>query len=299
LEQAGQYLVSQEYFMKLHPLPQQTLVCGRHTLDLSQPQVMGILNVTPDSFSDGGQFNQLDAALRKAESMLNDGATILDIGGESTRPNATAVSLSEELDRVIPLVDAVSRRFGVVISIDTSTPEVFAAAAQVGATIWNDVRALTRPKALEVAAKLDLPVVLMHMRGEPATMNDLAVYDDVIGEVKNELQQRVEAALTAGIRRENIILDMGFGFAKNTAQSLILINELWQLNDLGFPLLMGISRKRVLGEILGGAAIDERLYAGLSAALLGVQQGVSIIRTHDVRATVEMLKVFNQLPANE
>ena len=299
MEQAGQYLVSQEYFMKLHPLPQQTLVCGRHTLDLSQPQVMGILNVTPDSFSDGGQFNQLDAALRKAESMLNDGATILDIGGESTRPNATAVSLSEELDRVIPLVDAVSRRFGVVISIDTSTPEVFAAAAQVGATIWNDVRALTRPKALEVAAKLDLPVVLMHMRGEPATMNDLAVYDDVIGEVKNELQQRVEAALTAGIRRENIILDMGFGFAKNTAQSLILINELWQLNDLGFPLLMGISRKRVLGEILGGAAIDERLYAGLSAALLGVQQGVSIIRTHDVRATVEMLKVFNQLPANE
>jgi len=281
--------------MKLHTLPQQTLVCGRHTLDLAQPHVMGILNVTPDSFSDGGRFNHLDAALRQAESMLQDGASILDIGGESTRPNAQAVSVQEELDRVIPLVEALNSRFDAVLSIDTSTPEVFTAAAHAGATIWNDVRALTRPNALEVAAKLDLPVVLMHMRGEPATMNDLAVYDDVIREVKNELQQRVDAALMVGIRRENIILDMGFGFAKNTPQSLTLLNELWQLNDLGFPLLMGISRKRVLGEILGGAAVDKRLYAGLSAALLGVQQGVSIIRTHDVRATVEMLAVYTQV----
>ena len=281
--------------MKLHALPQQTLVCGRHTLDLAQPHVMGILNVTPDSFSDGGRFNHLDAALRQAESMLKDGASILDIGGESTRPNAQAVSLQEELDRVIPLVEALNSRFNTVISIDTSTPEVFTMAAQAGAAIWNDVRALTRPNALEVAAKLDLPVVLMHMRGEPATMNDLAVYDDVIREVKSELGLRLNAALAAGIRRENIILDMGFGFAKNTAQSLTLLNELWQLNDLGFPLLMGISRKRVLGEILGGAAVSERLYAGLSAALLGVQQGVSIIRTHDVRATVEMLTVYTQV----
>lgn len=281
--------------MKLHSLPQQTLVCGRHILDLSQPHVMGILNVTPDSFSDGGRFNHLDAALRQTESMLQDGASILDIGGESTRPNAQAVSLQEELDRILPLVEALNSRFNTVISIDTSTPEVFAAAAQAGATIWNDVRALTRPNALEVAAKLDLPVVLMHMRGEPATMNDLAVYDDVTREVKNELQQRVDAALAVGIRRENIILDMGFGFAKNTAQSLTLLNELWRLNDLGFPLLMGISRKRLLGEILGGAAVNKRLYAGLSAALLGVQQGVSIIRTHDVRATVEMLAVYTQV----
>ncbi|MDE2420960.1 MAG: dihydropteroate synthase [Gammaproteobacteria bacterium] len=281
--------------MKLHALPQQTLVCGRHTLDLAQPHVMGILNVTPDSFSDGGRFNHLDVALRQAESMLKNGASILDIGGESTRPNAQAVSLQEELDRVIPLVEAINSRFDVVISIDTSTPEVFTVAAQAGATIWNDVRALTRPNALEVAAKLDLPVVLMHMRGEPATMNDLAVYDDVMCEVQDELILRVDAALAAGIRRENIILDMGFGFAKNTAQSLTLLNELWRLNDLGFPLLMGISRKRVLGEILGGAAVDERLYAGLSAALLGVQQGVSIIRTHDVKATVEMLMVYTQV----
>jgi dihydropteroate synthase len=281
--------------MKLHALPKQTLVCGHQSLDLSRPQVMGILNVTPDSFSDGGRFNHLDAALRQAERMLNEGAAILDVGGESTRPDAKAVSLTEELDRVLPLVDALSGRFDTVISIDTSTPEVFAHAAQVGATIWNDVRALTRPNALAVAAQLDLPVVLMHMRGEPATMNDLAIYQNVIQEVKSELTVRLDAALAAGIRRENIILDMGFGFAKNTAHSLTLLDELWQLNDLGFPLLMGISRKRVLGEVLGGATVDERLYAGLSAAMLGVQQGVSIIRTHDVRATVEMLTVYSQV----
>ncbi|GAC1371440.1 MAG: dihydropteroate synthase [Aquirhabdus sp.] len=283
--------------MKLHPLPKQTLVCGNKTLDLSRPQVMGILNVTPDSFSDGGRFTDLNAALKQAKGMIADGASILDIGGESTRPDAKPVSMQEELDRVIPLVEAVSQRFDTIMSIDTSTPEVFQAAAQAGAHIWNDVRALTRPNALEVAAQLDLPVVLMHMRGEPATMNDLAIYVDVTREVQQELKVRLDAALAAGIRRENIILDMGFGFAKNTAQSLQLLDELWQLHELGFPLLMGISRKRVLGEVLGGAAVHERIYAGLAAALLGVQQGVSIVRTHDVRATVEMLALFNLLPS--
>lgn len=285
--------------MKLHPLPKQTLVCGNKTLDLSHPQVMGILNVTPDSFSDGGRFTDLNAALKQAESMLADGASILDIGGESTRPDAKPVSLQEELDRVIPLVEALSQRFDTILSIDTSTPEVFKAAAQAGAHIWNDVRALTRPNALSVAAELDLPVVLMHMRGEPATMNDLAIYDDVTREVRQELKARLDAALAVGIRRENIMLDMGFGFAKNTAQSLKLLDELWQLRELGFPLLMGISRKRVLGEILGGAAVHDRINAGLAAALLGVQQGVSIVRTHDVRATVEMLALFNQLPKQQ
>lgn len=284
--------------MKLHPLPKQTLVCGNKSLDLSRPQVMGILNATPDSFSDGGRFTHLDDALKHAEQMLNEGATILDIGGESTRPDAKTVSVQEELDRVVPLVEALSQRFDAILSIDTSTPEVFASAAQVGATIWNDVRALTRPNALVVAAKLDLPVVLMHMRGEPATMNNLAVYDDVTSEVQSELIARINTALDAGIRRENIILDMGFGFAKNTTQSLQLLDELWQLNELGFPLLMGISRKRVLGEVLGDAPVHDRLYAGLSAALLGVQQGISIIRTHDVRATAEMLAIFNRLPSN-
>ena len=282
--------------MKLHPLPNQTLVCGHKTLDLSRPQVMGILNVTPDSFSDGGRFTDLNVAITQAQRMLADGASILDIGGESTRPDAKAVSLQEELDRVIPLVEALNQRFDTVLSIDTSAPEVFQAAAQAGATMWNDVRALTRTNALEVAAQLDLPVVLMHMRGEPTTMNDLAIYDDVTREVQQELNIRLEAALLAGIRRENIILDMGFGFAKNTAQNLQLLDELWQLHTLGFPLLMGISRKRVLGEILGGAAVHERIHAGLAAALLAVQQGVSIVRTHDVRATVETLALLNQLP---
>ncbi len=285
--------------MKLHSLPNQTLVCGNKTLDLSHPQVMGILNVTPDSFSDGGRFTNLNAALTQAESMIADGASILDIGGESTRPDAKPVSLQEELDRVIPLVEALSQRFDTVLSIDTSTPEVFKAAAQAGAHIWNDVRALTRPNALHVAAQLDLPVVLMHMRGEPATMNDMAIYDDVTREVQLELKARLDAALAAGIRRENIILDMGFGFAKNTAQSLQLLDELWQLHSLGFPLLMGISRKRVLGEILGGVAVHERINAGLAAALLAVQQGVSIVRTHDVRATVEMLALLSRLPSQQ
>ncbi len=278
--------------MQLHPLPHRYLHCGHQTLDLGRPQVMGILNVTPDSFSDGGLYDHLDAALKRAESMLNEGATILDIGGESTQPNAQAVSLQQELDRVIPLVEALRQRFDTILSVDTSTPEVFARAAQEGATIWNDVRALTLPNALTVAAQLDLPVVLMHMRGEPATMNDLAIYDDVTGSVQVELKLRIDAALAAGIRRENIVLDMGFGFAKNIEQNIQLLDELWRLNELGFPLMMGISRKRVLGQILGGAGVDDRLFAGLAAALLGVQQGVSIIRTHDVKATVDMLAVY-------
>ena len=281
--------------MQLHSLPQRHLECGQKKLDLARPQVMGILNVTPDSFSDGGRFNQLDAALKRAECMIYEGATILDIGGESTRPHAQAVSVQQELDRVIPLIEALSQRFDSILSVDTSSPDVFACAARAGATIWNDVRALTRPNALTVAAQLDLPVVLMHMRGEPTTMGDLAIYDDVTVEVQTELKIRIDAALGAGIRRENIILDMGFGFAKDPAQNIQFLDELWQLNALGFPLLMGISRKRVLGEILGGAAVNDRLYAGLAAALLGVQQGVSIIRTHDVHPTVDMLAVYSSV----
>ncbi len=282
--------------MKLHPLPKRVLHCGPHELDLSRPHVMGILNVTPDSFSDGGRFNRLDSALRHAELMLAEGAKIIDVGGESTRPNATVVSVQEELDRVIPLVEALVQGFDPIISIDTSCPEVFSAAAEAGATIWNDVRALSRPNALETAARLKLPVILMHMRGEPDTMNDLAVYHDVSREIHTELSFRIEEAFAAGIMADKIIIDMGFGFAKNTPQSVQLLDEIWKLNSLELPMLMGISRKRVLGEILGGAAVDGRLYAGLGAALLGVQQGVSIIRTHDVRATVEMLAVFNRLP---
>ncbi|WP_017402467.1 dihydropteroate synthase, partial [Acinetobacter sp. TG19627] len=195
--------------MQLMPLSQCQLQCGRFSLDLSQPQVMGILNVTPDSFSDGGQHHQKDQAIQHALQMMQDGASIIDIGGESTRPNASAVALEEEIRRVIPVVEALSK-YDVIISIDTSQPEVMRAAVQAGAHIWNDVRALTRPQALETAAELNIPVVLMHMRGEPTNMNQLDQYQDVTEEVIYELQQRLDQAIAVGVRKENIIIDPGF-----------------------------------------------------------------------------------------
>jgi len=279
-------------------LPPKNLHCGRHRLDLAVPQVMGILNVTPDSFSDGGRFLQVDAALRQAEQMLRDGASILDIGGESTRPNATPVGLQEELDRVLPVVEAIAQRLDVVISVDTSTPQVFEQAAILGATIWNDVRALTRPDALATAARLGLPVVLMHNRGEPDQMNDLACYQDVVAEVLQELAERVDAALAAGVRRDNIVLDVGFGFAKTAAQNLTLLKHLSDFTVLGYPILAGISRKRVLGQVLADAQgqprpVHERVDAGVAAALYAAQQGASIIRTHDVRPTVDALRLWH------
>lgn len=278
--------------MQLHALPQRTLSVGGRCLDLSRPQVMGILNVTPDSFSDGGQHQQLDAALYSAEKMLREGATILDIGGESTRPNAQAVSLSEECGRVLPVVAAIAERFDVVLSIDTSTPSLFAQAAAITPCIWNDVRALTRLDALVTAARCGLPVILMHMRGEPSTMNDLAHYDQVVDNVLAELKMRVDAALAAGIAAHNIVLDVGFGFAKNTTHNLQLLRDLAQFHDLGLPLLVGISRKRVLGEVLGGAPVDQRVAAGVAAALLAVQQGACMVRTHDVKPTVDALTLW-------
>lgn len=281
-----------------HALPAKNLRCGRHVLDMAVPQVMGILNVTPDSFSDGGRFQSLDAALRQAEQMLCEGASILDIGGESTRPNATPVGLQEELDRVLPVVEAIAQRLDVVISVDTSTPQLFEQAAGLGATIWNDVRALTRPNALATAARLGLPVVLMHNRGEPDQMNDLACYQDVVPEVIAELTEWIDAALLAGVRRDNIVLDVGFGFAKTAAQNLTLLKHLSDLTALGYPILAGISRKRVLGQVLADAQgqprpVHERVDAGVAAALYAAQQGASMIRTHDVRPTVDALRLWH------
>ncbi len=283
--------------MHSYPLRKKTLFCGDRVLDLAVPQVMGILNVTPDSFSDGGRFIQRDAALHQAEQMLQAGASILDIGGESTRPDAMPVSLQQELDRVLPVVEAIAQRLDVVISVDTSTPQVFEQAASLGATLWNDVRALSRPQALQTAARLGLPVVLMHHRGEPHQMNGLAQYQDLVAEVLQELLQRVDAALAAGVQRDHIVLDVGFGFAKNTKQNLILLKHLAQLVPLGYPLLVGISRKRVLGQVLADAQglpreVGQRVDAGIAAALIGVQQGASIIRTHDVRPTVDALRLW-------
>lgn len=284
--------------MRFMPLPQRQLHCGRLQLDLSTPHIMGILNVTPDSFSDGGKYFSPDLAVKHAIEMMADGATIIDIGGESTRPGAAAVSEEEEIRRVIPVVQALSQ-YDVVISIDTSTPAVMRAAVQAGAHIWNDVRGLARPGALETAVELDIPVILMHMRGEPDTMNDLAIYDHVTQEVIVELQQRVEQALAAGVRAEHIILDPGFGFAKNTTHNLKLLNEFAQLHQLGYPLMSALSRKRFLGEVIAESAADQRVVSSVVAHLLCVQQGACMLRVHDVKATKHALQVWQAMQQSD
>ncbi|MFV5263261.1 dihydropteroate synthase [Acinetobacter courvalinii] len=282
--------------MQLMPLPQSQLSGGRFRLDLSQPQVMGILNVTPDSFSDGGQHHQKDQAIQHALQMIEDGASIIDIGGESTRPNASPVALEEELHRVIPVVEALSE-YDVIMSIDTSQPEVMRAAVKAGAHIWNDVRALTRPQALETAAELNIPVVLMHMRGEPTNMNQLDQYNDVTEEVIQELQQRLDQAIAVGVKPANIIIDPGFGFAKNARQNFQLLNEFWKLNRMGYPILSGLSRKRFIGEALNGAPAQERAVGSVTGHLLSIQQGASIVRAHDVKAMSDAIKVWKMMQA--
>ncbi len=282
--------------MKLMPLPQKVISCGSLELDLSCPHVMGILNVTPDSFSDGGKHNSKAAAIAHAQQMIADGASIIDIGGESTRPGASIVEVEEEIQRVIPVVEALAQE-NVIISIDTSQPRVIEAAVAAGAHIWNDVRALTRPGALEMAARLNIPVIIMHMRGEPTTMNQLDQYDNVIEDVINELQQRIQAALSAGIRQEHIIVDPGFGFAKNAQQNLTLLNALWRFTDLGYPVLSGLSRKRFVGEVLQGASADQRMVGSVTGHLLSLQQGASIVRVHDVKATVDAVRMWQAMLA--
>lgn len=280
--------------MQLMPLRPQIWNFGELKLDLSQPHVMGILNVTPDSFSDGGQHNEVEQAVQRALQMIAEGATVIDVGGESTRPGASAVAIEEEIQRVVPVVERLAKH-QVVISIDTSQPAVIDAAVKAGAHIWNDVRALTRPNALATAAQLDIPVIIMHMRGEPTTMNNLDQYDDVVAEVMSELSQRVQDALDAGVRAKNIMIDPGFGFAKNTQQNLKLLNELHQLNGLGYPILSALSRKRFIGEALGGADALQRSVGSVAAHLLSVQQGACMVRAHDVKATFDAIKVWQAM----
>ena len=280
--------------MQLKPLAQKTLKCGQLTLDLSQPHVMGILNVTPDSFSDGGQYNEVAQAIAHAKQMIADGATVIDVGGESTRPGASAVAIEEEIRRVVPVVTEVAK-LNVVISIDTSAPEVMRAAVQAGAHIWNDVRALSRPNALQTAAELDIPVIIMHMRGEPTTMNNLDQYDNVTQDVMIELQQRVNDALHAGVRSENIMIDPGFGFAKNAQQNLQLLNEFYRLTELGYPILSALSRKRFIGEALGGVDAGERAVGSVTAHLLTIQQGACMVRAHDVKAMHDAVLVWKAM----
>lgn len=280
--------------MQLMPLPKQILQCGRLSLDLSQAHVMGILNVTPDSFSDGGKHDQKDQAVAYAKQMMADGATVIDVGGESTRPGASVVEIAEEIRRVVPVVAELAK-LDVIISIDTSQPEVIREAVKAGAHIWNDVRALTRPHALETAAELNIPVIIMHMRGEPTTMNHLDQYEDVTQEVIAELQQRVDDALQAGIHPKNIMIDPGFGFAKNAQQNLKLLNEFYQLNNMGYPILSALSRKRFIGEALDGADANQRAVGSVAAHLLSIQQGACMVRAHDVKAMSDAIKVWHAM----
>ncbi|UIZ97166.1 dihydropteroate synthase [Acinetobacter johnsonii] len=280
--------------MQLMALPKKILRCGELSLDLSVPHVMGILNVTPDSFSDGGKHNGKAQALAHAQQMIADGATVIDVGGESTRPGASVVEVEEEIRRVVPVVEALAE-LDVVISIDTSQPEVIQAAVAAGAHIWNDVRALTRPNALETAAKLNIPVIIMHMRGEPTTMNGLDQYDNVTLDVMTELSQRVSDALKAGVKAENIMIDPGFGFAKNAKQNLKLLKEFHQLNQLGYPILSALSRKRFIGEALGGADAGQRAVGSVAGHLLSIQQGACMVRAHDVKAMSDAIKVWQAM----
>ena len=280
--------------MQLMALPKKILRCGELSLDLSVPHVMGILNVTPDSFSDGGKHNGKAQAIAHAQQMIADGATVIDVGGESTRPGASVVEVEEEIRRVVPVVEALAE-LDVVISIDTSQPEVIQAAVAAGAHIWNDVRALTRPNALETAAELNIPVIIMHMRGEPTTMNGLDQYDNVTLDVMAELSQRVSDALKAGVKAENIMIDPGFGFAKNAKQNLKLLNEFHQLNQLGYPILSALSRKRFIGEALGGADAGQRAAGSVAGHLLSIQQGACMVRAHDVKAMSDAIKVWQAM----
>ncbi|HZJ95334.1 MAG TPA: dihydropteroate synthase [Thiopseudomonas sp.] len=276
----------------MHDTAHSVLNCGQQSLDLSKPHVMGILNATPDSFSDGGRYNNLDAALRHAIDMQAAGASIVDIGGESTRPSAAAVSVQQELDRVAPLVERIRQETELIISVDTSTPEVMLETARLGAGLINDVRALQREGALAAAAASGLPVCLMHMRGEPQNMQDAPSYADVAGEVIEFLKARMAACVQAGISIEQIILDPGFGFAKNTQHNYELFKRLPELHQLQRPLLVGVSRKSMVGNILH-KPVEQRLSGSLALAVMAFERGAKIIRVHDVVETMDALKVFN------
>ena len=253
--------------------------------------VMGILNITPDSFSDGGQFNSTETAIDHALEMIREGAQIIDVGGESTRPGAAAVSVEEEIERVVPVIKSLRQQSDVCISIDTSKPEVMRAAVQAGANLVNDVNGLCEPGALEMCAELDVAVCVMHMQGGPRTMQVSPCYDDVLEDVKSFLRLRINECKVAGIRQENIIIDPGFGFGKTLQHNLQLLKGLYEFESLGVPVLVGLSRKSMLGLILDSPVVEQRLHASVAAAVLAWTKGARIFRVHDVKPTVDALKV--------
>jgi len=275
------------------------LECAGRTLSLDRPVVMGVINTTPDSFSDGGSLYRdvrldMNRALARARDMVFEGARVLDIGGESTRPGAAPVSVAEEMDRVLPLLERINGELDVVVSVDTSTPALMSEAARLGAGLINDVRALTREGTLAAAADSGLPVCLMHMQGEPGSMQADPHYEDVVSEVSDYLVARVDACTAAGIVPQRLLLDPGFGFGKTVAHNLLLLRELPRLGALGFPLLVGLSRKSMIGKLLG-REVGQRLPASLALALLAVERGAGVVRTHDVAATVDALAMVTAL----
>ncbi|MFK5915797.1 MAG: dihydropteroate synthase [Woeseiaceae bacterium] len=267
------------------------LRCANQNLDLSTPKVMGILNVTPDSFSDGGKFTKIDAALKQVEQMIADGASIIDIGGESTRPGAKEVSEPDEIMRVIPILKAVKQHFDIIVSIDTSKAAVMSEAIEQGADMINDVRALQNEGCLKVLAKTNVPICLMHMQGLPRTMQNAPVYDDLITDIKTFFKQRINACEQAGIVKSRIILDVGFGFGKTLQQNYQLLANLSVFHQFELPLLSGTSRKSMIGNLLNCAA-ENRLTGSLTTAILAAQQGAQLLRVHDVKETVDALKVL-------
>ncbi len=269
------------------------LRCGALTLDLNRTHVMGVLNVTPDSFSDGGRFIAPQRALDHASRMVEEGATIIDVGGESTRPGAAPVDAAAELERVVPVVEALAHTFpDIVISVDTSKPQVMRAAVAAGAGLINDVRALREDGALHAAAASNAAICLMHMRGEPRTMQEAPQYDDVVSTVQGFLADRAVACEEAGIQRARLILDPGFGFGKSLLHNLTLLRRLGELGDIGLPLLVGISRKSMIGAILD-APVEARTHGSVAAAVIAAQQGARVIRSHDVRATVDAVRIVD------
>jgi dihydropteroate synthase len=269
------------------------LDCAGRILVLDRPRVMGIVNVTPDSFSDGGEHATADAAVAHALRLAEEGADLLDIGGESTRPGADDVPVEEELRRVIPVIERLSKATSLPISIDTSKPEVMRAAVAAGAGMINDVYALRRDGALDAAAELGVPVVLMHMLGEPRSMQDTPDYGDVVADVHRFLAERIFATEMSGIPKKKIVVDPGFGFGKTTAHNLVLLAQLERFTDLGVPVLAGLSRKRTIGELTGRDDPHERMHGSVAAHLIAAQRGAKLLRVHDVAATVDALKVWN------
>ena len=274
-----------------------TLDCNGRALKLDRPRVMGIVNVTPDSFSDGGAHDTLEAAVAHGLRLAAEGADILDIGGESTRPGAAEVPVEEELRRTIPAIERLARETSLPISIDTSKPEVMRAAVAAGAGLINDVYGLRRDGALDAAAELGVPVVLMHMQGEPRSMQHEPSYDDVVAQVHRFLAERIFAAEMAGIAKKRIVVDPGFGFGKTLQHNLTLLAQLERFGELGVPVLAGLSRKRSIGELTGREDARERVYGSVAAHLIAAQRGARLLRVHDVAATVDALKVWEAVAA--